>query len=113
MYPPPEGTSESAAQAQELDDTFLSSDPLGYFMSRIAMLHYWASCGVSEPTDDDHAGKAPELGAVGRPDVNAVIEAVFADKDVPRLPKLVVSAQVAVDAFALRHHLAEALLRLF
>jgi hypothetical protein len=121
MFPPPEGVYESEAQAQELDDTFLSSDPLGYFMSRIAMMHHWASCGTAEQTDS--AGTAvlegvdeaeqPTLGAVGRPEVNAVIEALFKNTKSPQLPKLVVTAQVAVDAFAMRHHLAEAVLRLF
>lgn len=41
MYPLPEGPDETPEQIRELDDTLLSSDPLGYFMSRIGMLHHW------------------------------------------------------------------------
>lgn len=104
MYPPPKGQHESETQAEALDDTFLSSDPMGYFMSRIAMLHHWASCGPAPAPDDEIAEELSELGAVGRADVVAVMEAVFADARSPQLPTLVVSAQVAVDAFALRHH---------
>ena len=42
MYPPPTGTRLSAEQRRALDDTFLSSDPFGYFSARIHMLLEWA-----------------------------------------------------------------------
>lgn len=42
MYPHPQGPLESAEQIVELDNTFLTSDPLGYFMSRAGMIHAWA-----------------------------------------------------------------------
>ena len=115
MYPLPEGPDETSEQIRELDDTLLSSDPLGYFMSRIGMLHHWASCGANQPAGDDEADAAADSNdvALGRPDIHALVDAVFRNAAVPGLPPMVVSAQVAVDAFALRHHLAEALLRLF
>lgn len=115
MYPLPDGPDETPEQIRELDDTLLSSDPLGYFMSRIGMLHHWASCGARQAAGDDEADAAADLNdvAIGRPDINALVVAVFRNAAVPGLPPMVVSAQVAVDAFALRHHLAEALLRLF
>lgn len=111
MYPPPNGVFETDDQAEELDDTFLSSDPLGYFTSRIAMLHHWASNGSVSGMKESEVGASGVVA--GRPEVIAVIRAIAEDKDPPRLPNLVVSAQVAVDALVVRHHLAEAVLRLF
>jgi hypothetical protein len=111
---------ESARQARELDDTFLTSDPFGYFISRVAMLHHWARVGAtfansptgpeSEPPDVETAG---DLECVGRPDLMNAIRAVFENDDPPQPGRMIVSAQVAVDAFAMRHHMAEALLRFF
>jgi len=76
------------------------------------MLHHWA---YFAPAPEPVEGKAEVVRGVGagRPEVIAVIRAVFEDTAPPKLPSLVVSAQVAVDAFVLRHHLAEAVLRLF
>jgi hypothetical protein len=102
----------------ELDNTFLTSDPLGYFMSRAGMIHAWAllargdqSEGSKEPKDE--RAQTETGGVVGRPDLQATLAAVMANAEPEALGPLVVSAQVAVDAFALRHHLAEAVTRLF
>lgn len=46
MYPPPTGPDLTAEQCQELDDTFLSSDPYGYFSARIRMMLWWAESDV-------------------------------------------------------------------
>ncbi len=117
MYPPPQGPHETLEQAEALDDTFLSSDPFAYFTSRIAMLHGWA-LATQEPADADADGGGDTDGVLdanqmGRPDLLGVIHAVMGNQTPPAPPRMATSAQVAVDAFALRHHLAEALLRLF
>ena len=118
LYPPPNGPTESAEQVTELDTTFLLSDPFGYFVSRIGMLHTWARIGgrndapVAEPrTATGDPGDSDT--AIGRPDLFPIVEAVMRDEQADPPSPMIVSAQVAVDAFALRHHIAEALIRLF
>ncbi|WP_311208473.1 MULTISPECIES: hypothetical protein [unclassified Aeromicrobium] len=92
---------------RELDDTYLTSDPYGYFVSRAAMLHGWAR----QDAPDDAIGDGT-FG--GRPDLAGLISAIMRDTDTEDVPPTrVVSSQVALDAFALRHHVAEALVRLF
>lgn len=110
MYPPPQGPTETPEQAQALDDTFLAADPFGYFVSRIGMLHAWA---LAAPDPDEDAKISEDSPGNGRADVLGVISAVMKNEPPPHLPRMVVAGQVAVDSFALRHHLAEALLRLF
>lgn len=115
MYPPPEGITESAEQASELDDTFLSSDPFGYFISRIGMLHNWALNAAVPDTADDEQPDAEQLETArvpGRPDLAAVFTALSNKANSPLLPPMVVKSQVALDAFTLRHHVAEAVVRL-
>ena len=125
MYPTPEGPLETREQMVQLDDTFLTSDPFGYFVSRIAMIHTWATAHKeTEPGGDKTSSGAGDVSdggpgddgiptAVGRPDLNPIIEAVMRNTEAAGPGPMVVSAQVAVDAFALRHHIAEALARLF
>ncbi|AWB91149.1 hypothetical protein [Aeromicrobium chenweiae] len=127
MYPPPEGTLETPDQIRELDDTFLTSDPFGYFVARIGMLHAWARFSGGGPGDEsendatepqpaqgDHLGGAPDVAEdIGRPDLFPIMRAVMRNEGGVAQPEaMTVSAQVAVDAFALRHHVAEALVRL-
>lgn len=99
----------TAEQRQRLDDTFLSSDPFEYFSVRIEMLLRWAdSSGIpSSPTAQaDSNQKTSKIRDqfsrfLGRsPD--------FALTASSRS----VSTQVATDAYTLRHHAAEALVRL-
>lgn len=125
MYPPPEGPLESPEQIRDLDDTFLTSDPFGYFVSRIGMLHAWAGTGAGDTLiegapetdllgDADGADEDGVTAEIGRPDLFPVIGAVMRDEHRSARPTdMITSAQVAVDAFALRHHVAEAVLRLF
>lgn len=118
MYPLPEGPLETPQQMVELDDTFLTSDPFGYFVSRIAMIHTWAMAHEgTEPAEESGEAADPRDDgiptALGRPDLNPIIEAVMRNTKAAAPGHMVVSAQVAVDAFALRHHVAEALARLF
>lgn len=117
MYPAPQGPLESPEQMRDLDDTFLTSDPYGYFVSRIGMLHAWAKSSngeassqatnsVSSSAGSDAGNSAAHLSGIGRPDLFPVISAVMGDSEAARPQSRIVSAQVAVDAFALRHHVA-------
>lgn len=103
MYPLPAGKALTSEQAQELDDTFLSSDPFEYFRSRIAALLSWhETAQVSAPIE-------PQASALGIwAEFNSYLQRPAADGPFNVLD---VQAQVAADAFSLRHHAAEALLR--
>ncbi|MET0887793.1 MAG: hypothetical protein ABWX92_15235 [Mycetocola sp.] len=96
MIKPHDGPKLTADQAQELDDEYFSSRPLNYFSARInSLLQSHDSAGTPGPsTEAFYSG----LG-LGRGDLLQ-----FEDDD----RKL----QVAVDALALRHHVAESVLRL-
>ena len=104
MYPPPDGQDLTEEQAVELDDTFLASDPFQYFSSRIASLLTWHE---SAPVSDAPLPE-PEPGSI-RAEFNQYLQRPAADGPFKDLD---VHAQVAADALALRHHAAEALLRL-
>jgi hypothetical protein len=104
MYPPPAGEHLTSEQARELDDTFLSSDPFGYFRSRIASLLAWQ--------ENAPVGDSPLPTAVAgdiRAEFNHFLRRPAADGPFRDLD---VHAQVAADALSLRHHAAEALVRL-
>ncbi len=103
-YPPPTGQVLTVDQARELDDTFLASDPFQYFTSRIASLLAWHE---SAPTADAPLPEA-EPGSI-RAEFNAYLQRPAVDG---AFKVLDVHAQVAADALAVRHHAAEALLRL-
>ena len=104
MYPPPVGPSLTAEQARELDDTFLASDPFAYFSSRIASLLVW----------QEHVADSQTPLPQAQPDsIRAQFNAYLQSSAVDGPFKAVdVHAQVAADALAVRHHAAEALLRL-
>ena len=111
MYPPPAGSELTAEQRQELDDTFLSSDPYQYFSARIGMMLRWAESDADSDEhpvaahdgEDQHATETSRRFArlLGRP-------AGFSPETSPRS----IATQVATDAYALRHHAAESLVRL-
>jgi hypothetical protein len=104
MYPPPTGRHLSEEQAPELDDTFLASDPFSYFQSRIASLMSWDE---SAP-DENQPLPDPEPGSI-RARFNAYLQRAAAAGP---FDKLDVHAQVAADALSVRHHAAEAVVRL-
>jgi hypothetical protein len=104
MYPPPAGQVLTDEQARELDDTFLSSDPFQYFRSRIASLLAWQETAFVA----DRAQAEAEEGNI-RAEFNQYLQRPAADGPFEELD---VHAQVAADALAVRHHAAEALLRL-
>ena len=108
MYPPPSGANLTAEQRQELDDTFLSSDPYAYFSARIEMLLRWADSADDSrelPVETAHdaqntAGRFARL--LGRS------AGFISEASSPRS----LATQVATDAYTLRHHAAESLVRL-
>ena len=104
MYPPPAGKDLTYEQARELDDTFLSSSPFQYFRSRIAALLAWherASVGKDSPIE--------AVEGTIRAQFNLYLQRPVADGPFEELD---VHAQVAADVLSVRHHAAEALLRL-
>ncbi|MGY5884166.1 hypothetical protein [Modestobacter lacusdianchii] len=104
MYPPPDGQGLTEEQAIALDNTFLASDPFQYFKSRIASLAAWHE---SAPLSDVPLPE-PKPGSI-RAELDQYLQRPVASGPFKDLD---VNAQVAADALALRHHAAEALLRL-
>lgn len=111
MYPSPVGKDLSAQQAKELDDTFLSSDPLSYFRSRIASLVAWDERYDVGPPADGSTGDDVPAAPVGslRLEMEEHLRRSWPGEGFSSLD---VRAQVAADGLAVRHHAAEALLRL-
>lgn len=111
MYPPPTGPTLTAEQCQELDDTFLSSDPYGYFCARIGMMLRWAESDVGS---DEHPPSAPEHEKRHGTDVGGRFSRLLGQPDgfMPETSPSSIATQVATDAYALRHHAAESLVRL-
>lgn len=100
MYRPAPGRDLTPDIARELDDTYLSSNPFGYFQSRIAALAGAAGAG--------ELGHQAPHGEVGTRLHAYLQRPVLADRTDPAT----IAAQVAADAFSLRQHVAEALCRL-
>lgn len=111
MYPPPTGPNLTAEQCQELDDTFLSSDPYGYFSARIRMMLRWA-----EPDGESHkhAPAAPDHRGHHGTEPLARFSHLLGQPAgfIPETSPSSIATQVATDAYALRHHAAESLVRL-
>lgn len=97
MFPPPTGSVPSAEQARELDDSFFSSDPLGYFHARIESLIAYAQGAVVDYETGLGGDYARRLGR-GPNDMEAPSDSAR-------------ELQVVVDALSLRQHAAESLIR--
>ena len=97
MFPPPTGTSTSPEQVRELDDSYFSGDPAEYFRCRISGLLAWSQ----GPSIDSSAGLASEVGKL----------LVRQEPGDPLPDTRRREIQIAVDAFSVRHHVAETLLR--
>lgn len=93
MHPPP-GPELSDATVAQLDDQFFTSDPFAYIRLRILRL-------LSEEPPSLSGARAEEFTRLLGPSAAAYV------KSDPRTSTM----QVAVDAFALRHQVAESLLR--
>lgn len=100
MYPPPRGAELSQAECRALDEEYFSSDPTGYFRSRIDDL-----------LDSELA--ASPAGA-RRTQLRQEFEDLAGPAGLARHPTSddVRQKRVATDAIQLRHQAAEALLRL-
>lgn len=86
--------------AKELDDEFFQSRPIGYFASRIESL-----------LRDRPKGSAPSFGTHGEEFASRC--GVESPSDVLGVSEEDWELQVAVDAFSVRHHAAESLVRLY
>jgi hypothetical protein len=104
MYPSTAGHELTEEQARELDDTFLAADPFAYFRSRIASLLTWHDNAPTSGT----ALPEPEPGSIRAEFDEYLQRAAVAGP----FESLDVYAQVAAEALSVRHHAAEALLRL-
>ncbi len=93
----PEGVALTEAQAKALDDEFFLARPMAHFSSRIAGL-LEANKGASSITSESDPEFFAALGLVGADDK-------LAHSDRER------KLQVSIDAVALRHQAAEALIR--
>ena len=94
----PGGPALTAEQAKILDDEFFQARPLAYFSARIVAL-LSASSEQSTVTADDAAGF---LKALGDPELAGILDHGDSDREL----------QVALDSVAVRHHAAEALIRM-
>ncbi|MBD7999545.1 hypothetical protein [Oerskovia gallyi] len=98
MLPQPSGPVPTPEQVLELDAEYLAGDVTGYFSSRIDALIAWHDA----PTGADFSSG---LGA----QVARLLSAT--PEDLADTPERDRQLQVAVDAFALRQHVAETLVR--
>jgi hypothetical protein len=97
----PQGPHLTAEQARMLDDDFFTSRPFAFFKARIASL---LESAPPAGTVDPDAGLASEFAAaLGLGDVRDIREVDRRDRELCR----------ALDALAVRHHAAEALVRFF
>lgn len=97
VFTKPTGALLNESQARSLDDDFFGSRPMQYFHARIGGLLKSSGTGRAQPSV---AQKAFE-GLLGS------VDDVLSHEDRDR------EMQLAVDAFATRHHAAEALTRLY
>lgn len=99
MFFTPAGPTLTLRQARDLDDALFGSNPMGYFHSRISSLLHAA----------DHDAMTAEAGPI-RTAFESLLGPAAELLDVDATDR---ELQVAVDAFAVRHHAAEALVRLY
>lgn len=111
MYPPPTGPDLTAEQRQELDDKFLSSDPYGYFSARIGMMVRWADSDVD---NDKHLAAVPDHEQHQATETRGRVARLLGRPLgwIPEASPRSIGTQLATDAYALRHHAAESLVRL-
>ncbi|WP_448062277.1 hypothetical protein [Cellulomonas hominis] len=97
MYPVSESTDLTPEQCRQLDDSLLGSNTTAYWRARIDAL-------LREPAPVDYgSGLASEIAKLGLdPRMLTMTEPTESDRETQR----------ALDAFALRHHIAESLVRL-
>lgn len=94
VYPPPAQELSNATVIQ-LDDQFFTSDPFAYIRGRVRALL----------SDEQPVGKGPLSGEFSR--LLGPSARLYLERDAQSA-----ATRVALDAFALRHHVAESLVRL-
>lgn len=100
MFIAPQGPQLTSAQALELDDDYFRSSPFGYFSARIHAL----ISASDVPEADITAGLGSEFSALlGLEAGQGLLRFTESDRQL----------QIATDSFAVRHHAAEALVRLY
>lgn len=95
LYPPPTGPTLNEREAKDLDARFFESDPMGYFHSRIQSLLSWG--GGSTVSDS--------------PLLRSFLEKTRLEPQ-PGPENFDRELQLAKDSLQVRHHVAEATLRL-
>ncbi|MDQ0801502.1 hypothetical protein QF050_003141 [Arthrobacter sp. SLBN-112] len=100
MFKRSHGAQLTSEQVQELDDSFFESRPFEYFQARISALISSASARAASTSEALGLDFASTLGLAG---ASGVLSFDASDREL----------QVATDSFALRHHVAEALVRLY
>ncbi|MBM0227971.1 hypothetical protein [Micromonospora sp. ATA51] len=100
MFIKPQGPDLTAEQARALDDDFFTSRPFEFFASRIASL-----IESSERSAVDRASSLASgfAGVLGLDDAPEILNVDRCDREL----------QIALDSLAVRHHVAEALVRFY
>lgn len=98
MFFEPTGSSPSEKQARDLDDALFGANPMGYFRARIDTL---LSHADPDAPRSEHEMRSAFTSLLGNRE--NLLATGKSDREL----------QVAVDAFALRHHAAEVLVRFF
>lgn len=93
-------TPQSPDVTQELDDDYLQSNPFQYFCSRIDGL---LSSSHSDASESQTELRRAFLARLGAKEADSLFPYDAGDRNL----------QIATDAFALRHHAAESLVRLY
>jgi hypothetical protein len=98
VFPPPTGPTTSPEQIRELDDAYFAGDVAGYFHNRVDSLVAWAQCQSVDRSSGLAGDVTQRLG--------------FLAQDIAPIDDRLRGVQIAADAFAVRHHAAETLIRL-
>jgi hypothetical protein len=100
VFTKPQGPDLTADQVRELNDDFFTAQPFEFFASRIASL-----------ITSSNADTAAMTGTLGS-DISAML-GIAGPAEILRAGRSVRKIQLAVDSLAVRHHAAEALVRLY
>ena len=98
FFTAPSGPALTVDHAQQLDDEFFQSLPLEYFHARIASL-----ISGTDASDNSSPLAGAFAEALGVDDPSDVLSSSAPSREL----------QIAIDSFAMRHHAAEALVRLY
>ena len=114
FFPPPSGPELTSEQRRILDDRFLSSNPCGYFGARIEMLLRWDE-SIAESVQASQEGDNSTSDAGRQTGQSRSRFSRYIGRSIHFPPEQAVrsaTTQLATDAYALRHHAAESLVRM-